>query len=359
MAQYSLSSDKVQRGSGQSAVAHVAYIAGQCLTDQRTGQEADYTRRDGVEYAAPEIVLPASERETQSAQIERQALWNMAEAAEKRKDANPARKVRVALPCELGPVERRLLTEEYAQWLAGRFGVAVDYAVHRPDKEGDQRNFHAHLVMTTRQIENGRLGEKSTLEWDGKRLKEAELPSAKAQLVEMREAWETIHNRRVKELYPEVEPVSAKSLRAQSAEALELAAEHRQEGREEQAREAELKAIELDRTPQQHVGWKATDVARRNPEAAQFLERVQQRQKAQREHATLRQIVASFRKELANIAEQMAERLKHGLESVEARFQKWQQQQERRAQEKAQALERQKQQERERSIGRDRGGFER
>jgi hypothetical protein len=102
MAQYSLNTSMIQRSAGSSAVAHVAYITAAKIVDLRTGREADYTRRDGVLCLAPEIVLPAGERETQSAKIERGQLWNMAEAAEKRKDGNPARKVLVALPHELG-----------------------------------------------------------------------------------------------------------------------------------------------------------------------------------------------------------------------------------------------------------------
>lgn len=34
--------------------------------------------------------------------------------------------------------------------LIGRYGVAFDLAIHRPDRKGDQRNHHAHILFTTR-----------------------------------------------------------------------------------------------------------------------------------------------------------------------------------------------------------------
>ena len=297
MAQYSLNTSMIQRSAGSSAVAHVAYITAAKIVDLRTGQEADYTRRDGVLCLAPEIVLPAGERETQSAKIERGQLWNMAEAAEKRKDGNPARKVLVALPHELGPEQRLTMTQQYAQWMADRYGVAVDFAIHKPDREGDQRNYHAHMVLTTRQIRDGQLAEKSQLEWKGAKLKEAGLPSGIAMVYELRESWETIQNEHLSRHAPEVEPVSCQRLKMQREAQLQEADRLQQEGREPEAREAQLKAIELDRTPQQHVGWAATAMERRREPVP--TERGEQRRQAQREHQELRSLVAEIRKRIA------------------------------------------------------------
>lgn len=36
--------------------------------------------------------------------------------------------------------------------------LAVDFALHEPHREGDRRNFHAHVLTTTRSIEAGGLG---------------------------------------------------------------------------------------------------------------------------------------------------------------------------------------------------------
>lgn len=68
----------------------------------------------------------------------------------------------MALRAELSPAQRRELTLGIAQALADRYGTAGTLAVHTPDREGDQRNHHAHILMTTRRLEpSGALGEKT------------------------------------------------------------------------------------------------------------------------------------------------------------------------------------------------------
>ncbi|PZR93908.1 MAG: hypothetical protein DLM68_00250 [Hyphomicrobiales bacterium] len=44
-------------------------------------------------------------------------------------------------------------------------GVAVDYSIHQPGKDGDERNFHCHMLFTTRRMTAKGLGEKAR-EWD-------------------------------------------------------------------------------------------------------------------------------------------------------------------------------------------------
>jgi hypothetical protein len=82
--------------------------------------------------------------------VTRSALWNLAEAAENRKDAKAAREWEVALPAELNAFERRDVTRDFALTLVKRFGVAVDMCIHAPGKKGDDRNHHAHILTTTR-----------------------------------------------------------------------------------------------------------------------------------------------------------------------------------------------------------------
>lgn len=340
MAQYSMSTSMVQRSAGSSAVAHAAYVAGRCYVDTRTGQQADYTRRYGVECAAPAIVLPASERETQSAHIGREELWNMAEAAEKRKDATTARKVLVALPHEFGPELRLAMTREYAQWIAERYHVAVDFAIHQPDKQGDQRNYHAHMLLTTREIRGGQLTDKAQLEWKGSRLKEAGLPGGKAMLHELRERWEMIQNDYLTRHAPEVEKVSCRRLSFQREARLQEADRLTREGREAEANEARLKAVELDRPAQRHVGWAATDMERRGIDT----ERGGLRRRAQQEHEERRSLVAEIRARMTRVVEAAREHIERGLAAIEAKFQKHQAMQERYAQwEKKQQQERKEQ----------------
>jgi hypothetical protein len=158
-AQFRIDASKhIARKSGQSAVAAAAYRAGERLADERTGEVHDYTRRYGVAHA--EMVMP----ETGGPAWTREQLWNAAEAAERRKDARTARKVEMALPEAMTDEQRLVLARAWAHEIANRYGVAVDFAIHRPDREGDQRNHHMHMLMTTRKVSREGLGEKAHLE---------------------------------------------------------------------------------------------------------------------------------------------------------------------------------------------------
>ncbi|OUI97680.1 MobA/MobL family protein, partial [Acetobacter cibinongensis] len=144
MALYRAETKPISRKDGRSSVAAAAYRSGACLVDDRTGNAHDYTRRRGV--VATGIITPDGQG------CERNALWNGAEAAEKRKDGRTAREWVLALPAELTDQQRLDLTAQFSRSLAERFGVAVDFAIHRPGREGDQRNHHAHVLTTTRHI---------------------------------------------------------------------------------------------------------------------------------------------------------------------------------------------------------------
>jgi hypothetical protein len=174
MAIYRLSLSTVSRGAGRSAAA--AYRGGVRLHDARTGLTHDFTRRGGVVSKA--LI---------GWQGTRQALWEAAEAAERRRDSVVAREVQVALPHELTAPSRWRVTVRLAKWLSARHGVAVDVALHAPGKSGDLRNHHAHLLFTTRTVDAaGRFGTKTTV-LDQRRKGSAELHT-------MRETWAAFLN---------------------------------------------------------------------------------------------------------------------------------------------------------------------
>lgn len=233
MAIYSASVKTVSRGGGRSATAAAAYRNGEEITDERTGEVHDYRRRTGVEHVAsfaPEGMAPQPSAE----------LWNRAEAAEVRKNARVAREVLVALPAELTPAQRRELAQGIAQALADRYGTAGTLAVHTPDREGDQRNHHAHILMTTRRLEpSGALGEK-TRELDDVKRGPQEVEWVRA-MIEAR----TNH---ALERAGSAERVDRRSLVEQRAAALE-------------AGELE-RAAELDRLPTIHEGPRVTAIRR-------------------------------------------------------------------------------------------------
>jgi Ti-type conjugative transfer relaxase TraA len=196
LAIYHLSMKPICRASGRSAVAAAAYRSAEKLTNERDGLTHDFTRREGVEHA--EIIVP--EGSDAEWALDRSALWNAAERCEKRIDARVAREFEVALPHELDAEQRLELTREFAQDLADRYGAAVDFAIHAPhgaspdQVRGDARNFHAHLLMTTRQVTAEGLGDKTSIERENKWLSAHELPSSQVQLREIRQSWEQAAN---------------------------------------------------------------------------------------------------------------------------------------------------------------------
>lgn len=193
MAIYHLSMKPVSRATGRSAVASMAYRAGEKLTNERDGITHDYTAKQGVEHA--EIVLPEGVNADWAR--DRSDLWNAAEFAEKRKDARVAREFEIALPHELSAEERLEATREFAQDLANRYGAAVDFAIHAPHDASDVRNHHAHMMMTTRQVGESGLGDKTYLERENKWLLSNGLATTDMQLRDIRQTWEGIANERL------------------------------------------------------------------------------------------------------------------------------------------------------------------
>lgn len=150
------------RAKGHSATAAAAYRSGSQITDERTGEVHDYTRRAGVEHA--EIVTPKDAPEWAS---DRAKLWNAAELSERNKDgsdrtnARVCREMKVALPSQLDAADRVAILRDISRELAERHGVAVDFAMHAPDKDGDQRNHHGHIMFSTRQLGPDGFGKKT------------------------------------------------------------------------------------------------------------------------------------------------------------------------------------------------------
>ena len=156
MAIYHLSVKTVSRSAGRSATAAAAYRSGVEITDLRTGEIHDYTRKGGVESA--DLVLPVGAPEWASNRAE---LWNAAEQAETRKNSTVAREFEIALPSELSPDERKRLAIDFAREIVERHGCAADVAIHAPGKEGDNRNHHAHILCSTRRLLPEGFGEKT------------------------------------------------------------------------------------------------------------------------------------------------------------------------------------------------------
>lgn len=246
MAIFSASTKPLGRSRGRTAIAAAAYRTGVVLVEEATGLVHDYSRRRGVDFV--QVVTPDGRA------VDREALWNEAERVEKRKDSRTAREWMVALPYEISEEGRAALTLRFASLIASRFGVAVDVAIHAPSHDGDARNFHAHLLCTTRCVtvdEAGSVtfGAKATIEIGDKDRKKAGIVGrAAADITELRTAWASMVNEALAQAGVDTR-IDHRSLKAQRAEAV-AAGDHE-------------KAEALDREPTLHVGVTATAIERK------------------------------------------------------------------------------------------------
>jgi MobA/MobL family len=123
----------------------------------------------------------------------------------------------LALPHELGKSQRVELVRAFSKDIADRYQVAVDFAIHEPHRNGDERNHHAHVLTTTRVIEPGGLGEKSEIEWSDTNRRKAELVPGKEEIANVRERWAELTNEFLKEQGLEAR-VDHRSLESQGIE---------------------------------------------------------------------------------------------------------------------------------------------
>jgi ATP-dependent exoDNAse (exonuclease V) alpha subunit len=191
MAVYFMYMKTFGRGNGSSAISAIAYRAGERIRDERTGKTFDHAGRQDVMHK--EIVLPAKLADADmSWALERTTLWNAVEAAESRKNARVAREFLVALPAELSAEQRVDLVRDFSRELVDRHGFAVDFAIHAP--RTDQRNFHAHLLATTRAINTTGFGAKTDLELSDADRRSRGLEPFFTEVTLTRERWATLTN---------------------------------------------------------------------------------------------------------------------------------------------------------------------
>lgn len=182
MAIYHASTTTVSRGAGHSSCAKSAYIGGDEITNEITGEIHSYKNRHGVEHN--EIILPSGI----DAKITPQELWNKAEKAEVRKDARVGREWNIALPHELTTEERKDLAKDIAQDIADRYQVGTQIAIHAPSKTGDERNHHVHILTTTRKIDKSlNLTDKADIELSNKKCITVGIKTTDEQIKDIRE----------------------------------------------------------------------------------------------------------------------------------------------------------------------------
>ena len=197
MAIFHFSVKMVSRGKGQSSVAKAAYNAREKLENGKTGEVHDYTRAEGLAFSG--IFAP---KDAPDWARDREKLWSEVERVENRINSQLAREVQIALPSELTEEQRRHLITDFVRENFVRHGLAADVAIHLPDREGDDRNHHAHVLLTTRALGPDGFGPK---------LREM---NSKAQLETWRENWARTANRYL-ERYGHEARIDHRSLEAQ------------------------------------------------------------------------------------------------------------------------------------------------
>jgi ATP-dependent exoDNAse (exonuclease V) alpha subunit len=211
----------VSRAAGRRATAAAAYRAGERLRDERSGEFQNYSRRRDVVHA--EIFLPAQLERVAGWARQRERLWNTAEHAEKRHNARVAREYQVTLPAELDATQRLQLARGFAREIAERYRVAVDLAVHDPRPGSDPRNFHAHLLTTTREVTPAGLGAKAGLDLSPRERRQRELPDHRQEYIALRERWAALTNESLREANSAAR-VDHRSLAAQGLDRVPLPA---------------------------------------------------------------------------------------------------------------------------------------
>ena len=133
----------VKRSLGHSSVAAAAYCSGTKIKDERTNTVHDFAQKTGV--VRSEVFLST---EAPNWMYDRKTLWNCVERIEKRKDAQVARIIDIALPVELTVDQNWQLLKSFVRSVFVDKGMAADVNIHNDNSS----NPHAHILLTLRRI---------------------------------------------------------------------------------------------------------------------------------------------------------------------------------------------------------------
>jgi len=200
-------------GEKLHSIGHAAYQSGEKLQSKSGKITHDYRKKKGVIHS--EIMLPDN---APPEYADRETLWNSVEKSEKRKDAQLAREIIVALPQEYDLFEQLEIIRQYSQENFVNIGICADIALH----DTGEGNPHAHIMLTTRNISKSGFGQKNR-EWNNKE-----------KLMRWRENWATVNNRMLE-----------------------------RKGLDERIDHRTLKEQGLDREPTIHLGHKAAALAKK------------------------------------------------------------------------------------------------
>ena len=144
MAIYHCSISNVSRSKGSSSCATLAYISGEKVRDERTGELYSYNRQERVVSVG--TILPQS---APAEYVDNKVLFNAIEKHETADNARTAKKIQVALPRELELNEQKNIVEDYIRHNITKEGYCATYAIHDGGKTG---NYHAHILVANRPL---------------------------------------------------------------------------------------------------------------------------------------------------------------------------------------------------------------
>jgi hypothetical protein len=110
----------------------------------------------GVDPADKELYREVTER-----------FWNDAEHAGHKSNAITGREWTLPIPSELNKQEAEHLVRSFVKGYLVEKGMVAQYAIHEPSQKNDERNLHAHVLTTDRDITPDGFAAKKTasLEW--------------------------------------------------------------------------------------------------------------------------------------------------------------------------------------------------
>lgn len=238
MALYRLEMQNVSRSDGVSSVAKAAYRHRSVMIDHRTGEIHGEKSLDRDDLVYAEILRP--ENTPACLHVPSEVLWNIVEKKETRSNSRTAKEFKITLPTELSNEQNIALMKDF---LLNHFvdkGIICDFVLHN-DK--DNKNPHAHVMITTREITPNGFGKK-VREWD-----------TEETLHKWRKDWAKVQNQHLKNAGLKSR-VSHRTLEEQKNIMIDLAK------KAEDAKDFDksilylAKAIELDRPPMQNLSRK-------------------------------------------------------------------------------------------------------
>lgn len=160
MAIYHLRVGSVSRARGGNALAALAYQDGRQYWDERLGQRTRrYARQERV--VAHGVILPEG---APAGYADPERLFNAVEAADRARNARPARRIEAALPREFTLSQDLDAIREFVQRELAARGFAAAWAIH---DDAGHHNPHVHILVANRPIDRktGRWRPKSHKEY--------------------------------------------------------------------------------------------------------------------------------------------------------------------------------------------------